>query len=99
MAALDYLTTYALLELSDKPHVYESGILAHWALQAGGFKGLLLVDALAVGTLCLLAVAARFLYSRFSFHGFARAAYVAFLLPYTVATLLASANNLVHTLT
>ena len=98
LAVLDYLSTYALLELSHKPYVYEQGPLAHWALQAGGYTGLLLMDVLAVGTISLLAVASRTLYSRFGFNGFARAAYVAFLFPYTVAALLATANNLVRTL-
>ena len=98
LALLDYLSTYALLELSGKESVYERGLLAHWALQSGGFRNLLLMDTLAVALLCLVAIGVRFLYSRFGFTGFARAAYVAVLFPYAVAALLATANNLVRTL-
>ena len=97
LAVLDYLSTYALLELSNKPYAYERGPLAHWALQANGFKGLLLIDILEVGTLYLLAIAARSLYSRFGFYGYARAAYVAMLAPYAVAAFFATTNNLVWT--
>ncbi|MFQ5861001.1 MAG: hypothetical protein ACE5IG_05570 [Dehalococcoidia bacterium] len=86
------------MELSGKSYVYERGLLANWALHVDGFRGLLLVDMLVVGTLCLLATAVRALYSRFGFNGFARAAYVALLLPYTLAAFLATANNLVRTL-
>ena len=98
LAFLDYLSTYALLELSNKPYVYERGPLAHWALQAGGFGGLLMMDILEVGALYLLATSARFAYSRFGYFGYARAAYVVMLFPYVVAAFLATTNNLVRTL-
>ena len=97
VAVLDYLSTYALLELSGRLDVYEGGLIAHRALQLGGFRGLLLMDVVEVGTLCLLAASARFLYTRFGFNGFARAAFVACLFPYVVAALLATTNNLVGT--
>ncbi len=33
LPALDFLSTYVLLELANKRYVYESGPLASWALQ------------------------------------------------------------------
>jgi hypothetical protein len=97
IALLDYLSTYALLNLSNKPYAYERGPLAHWALEAGGFPGLLALDALDVTVLCLMAVAVRAVYARFGFVGYGRAAYVLVLVPYAVAASLAVVNNLVRT--
>ena len=97
LAALDLISTYLLLEVSGKAHAYESGPLASWALRRGGFNGLYIMDAVAVGLLCLVAVSARLFYSRFGFNGFARTAYVAVLVPYTVAALAAVVNNFVLT--
>ena len=97
LALTDYLSTYTLLELSNKPYAYERGPLAHWALQTGGFKGLFMMDILEVSVLFLLAVSARFAYSRFGFHGYARAAYVVVLTPFAVASIFATLNNLVRT--
>ena len=84
LAALDLLSTYVLLELSGNVHVYESGLLASWALQRGGFNGLYIMNAAAVGMLCLIAVSARLFYGRFGLEGFARTAYVAVLVPYVL---------------
>ena len=77
LAALDLVSTYALLELSGKTHVYESGPLARWALQIGGFNGLYVMNAVAVGFLCVIATSARLFYVRCGLNGFARTAYVA----------------------
>ncbi|MDO8751808.1 MAG: hypothetical protein Q7K03_11825 [Dehalococcoidia bacterium] len=98
LAVLDFLSTYALLELSHKRYVYESGPMARSALETGGFQALLVADFLAVGILCLLAVGARIAYSRFGYHGYARAAYVATLLPYVAVASFATVNNLVLTI-
>ena len=95
LAVLDYVSTYALLELSGKTHVYEGGSLAGWALRMGGFKGLLLVDVAAVSALLLTAVTIRFLYTRFGFKGFGRTALVLLLAPYAVITMAAVYNNIV----
>lgn len=97
-ACLDYLSTYAFLELSGKHGVYESGLLASRALELGGFRGLLLLDIAAVVGLCLLAGGVRYAYARFGFAGFARTAYVALLVPYALAALFATANNLLLSL-
>lgn len=97
IALLDYLSTYALLGLSNKPYAYERGPLAHWALEVDGFRGLLALDILGVVVLCLLAVTVRFAYARFGYGGYGRAAYVLLLLPYAVAASLATVNNLVRT--
>lgn len=97
VAVLDYASTYAVLELSGKAHVYESGPLASWALQMGGFTGLFLFDIAAAGTLLLAAVTIRALHYRFGFKGFGRAAFVVVLVPYTVITMAAIFNNVVLT--
>ena len=98
VAALDFLSTYALLDLSNKPNAYERGILASRALQVDGFRGLLIMNLLAVGTICLVAIGAKLLYSRFGYHGFARAGFVAAILPYTLAAFLAAVNNVIRTM-
>jgi len=63
LAVLDYVSTYAALELSGSNQVYEAGLLARWALQTGGFPKLLLVDTASIGMLIFLAVCAQFLYT------------------------------------
>lgn len=98
LAVLDHASTYALLELSGNEHVYESGPLARWALRLGGFKVLLVVDIAAVGVLSFTAVLVRYLYSRYGFAGYGRAAFVLLLVPYTVIALAAIYNNLLLTL-
>ena len=98
VAALDFLSTYALLGRFHRPYLFERGPLGHWALQTGGFKALLITEILAVGILWLLAAGARIAYSRFGYHGYARAAYVAMLLPYLAVASLAVINNLVRTI-
>ena len=97
LAALDLISTYALLELSGKTDVYEGGLLAKRALQLGGWNGLYIMNAVAVGFLSIVAVSARFFYGRFGLEGFARAAYVSVLVPYAVAESAAVANNVLMT--
>ena len=58
LAASDLISTYILLEVSGKANVYESGLLANWALSRDGFNGLYIMNAVAVGLLCVIAVAA-----------------------------------------
>lgn len=94
LAVLDYVSTYALLELSGKTHVYEAGPLASWALRMGGFTGLFLVDIAAASALLLAAVTIRFLNSKFGFKGFGRTAFVVVLTPYVVLTMAAIFNNI-----
>ena len=96
VAALDFLSTYALLDLSNKTNAYERGILASRALQIDGYRGLLIMNLAAVGAICLVAIGTRLLYSRFGYHGFARAGFVAAILPYTLAAFLAAVNNVVR---
>ena len=97
LAVLDYVSTYAALELSGKMDVYEGGLLASWALRMGGFTRLFWVDMAAVSTLLLAALAFRFLHSKFGFKGFGRTAFVVVLVPYIVITMAAIFNNIVLT--
>ena len=97
VAALDYASTYAVLELSGKTHVYEGGLLASWALRKGGFMGLLLVDIAAASVLLLTAITLRFLHSKFGFDGYGRTAFVLILVPYVVVTMAAIFNNVALT--
>ncbi|MDP6402321.1 MAG: hypothetical protein QF467_02100 [SAR202 cluster bacterium] len=94
MAALDHISTYLLLEFAGTDRFYESGLLAAWALKRGGFNGLYIMDAVAVGLLCVIAVTARLYYHRFGLNGLARTAYVAVLVPYAIAAQAAVINNL-----
>ena len=98
LVIIDYITTYVVLEFSGKAGIGEGGLMAAWALRIGGMGWLFLVDLGAVVLLTLAAFAARHLYSRFGFKGFARASFVALLLPYAVAALAAAVNNVVITL-
>jgi len=97
LAALDYVSTYAALELSGNKYIYESGPLAMWALKMGGFPGLFLVDVAAVGTLMLAAITIRSLHSKFGFKGFKRTAFAVVVIPYVVMTMAAIFNNIVLT--
>lgn len=97
LAVLDYVSTYAALELSGKMDVYEGGLLANWALRMGGFTRLFWVDMAAVSVLLLAALAFRFLHSKFGFKGFGRTAFVVVLVPYIVITMAAIFNNIVLT--
>ncbi len=95
LVGLDYFSTYVMLGLSGKLHIYEDGPLAGWALRTGGFGRLLWVELVAVGALCLGAITARYFYTRFGLKGYGRAAFVLLLLPYSFAALLAFSHNLV----
>ena len=99
LASSDLISTYVLLELSGKDHVYESGLLASWALRRGGFNGLYIMDAVAVGLLCVIPFSARVFYGRIGLAGYARAAYVAVLVPCALASAAAVVNNLTLALT
>lgn len=91
----DFLSTWALLDLSGRNDVYESGPLAFWALSTGGFLYLLLIDAIAAVVLSLLALVTRYLYSKHGHPGYGRAAFVFILTPYIVYTIYAVVNNII----
>jgi len=84
MAFLDYVSTFAALDLSGNTQVYEAGLVAKWALQTGGFPRLFVADIVMIGTLVCLAVGFRLLYTKLGFQGFGRAAFVLLLTPYFV---------------
>jgi hypothetical protein len=95
LAILDFTSTYILLDLSGKNSVYESGLLAMWAVDRGGFGFLLLVDMIAAVVLSLAAFTARHLYVKHGFAGYGRAAFVFLLAPYMVMAAIAIINNVV----
>jgi len=97
VAVLDYVSTYAALELSGKGYVYESGALAGWALRMGGFDALLMADIAAVVALLLGATATRFFCLKLGFNGFGRAVFVVLLVPYVVVAVAAAVNNTILT--
>jgi len=94
LAVLDYISTYAFLTLSNNS-VYEGGLIAGWALREGGFRGLLLIDILAIMTVLAIAMSARFIYVKSGFRGFGRAAFVVMLAPYVIITTAVVFNNIV----
>jgi hypothetical protein len=95
LAILDFTSTYILLDVSGKNNVYESGRLAIWALDRGGFLFLLLIDLMAAVILSLAALAARYIYVKHGCKGYGRAAFVVLLMPYIIITALAILNNLI----
>ena len=95
LAILDYVSTYAGLELSGKTDVYERGHIAGWALRMWGFKGLFLADLAIIGTIFLLAFGARFFYTKIGFKGLGRTAFVVLLLPYAIITTGVVLSNIV----
>jgi hypothetical protein len=95
LAILDFASTYILLELSHRNDVYESGLLAIWALDRGGFSYLLLVDIIAAVVLSLAALIARHLYTQKGYPGYGRAALVFLLAPYIFIALFAIVNNII----
>ena len=97
LVILDFCSTYAFIELSGNTKVYESGLLARWALQMGGFTRLFLVDLIATSSLLLAAIAVRIIYSRWGFSGYGRVAFVILLVPYVVVTIAAIFNNVALT--
>ena len=97
LAVLDYVSTFIALELSGNSKISEIGLLAKWALQTGGFPGLLLVDMVSIFTLIFLAIGARSLYTKLGFNGFGRAAFVLLLIPYFVVIWAVVVNNVLLT--
>jgi hypothetical protein len=97
LAVLDYISTFTALKFNISHRVYEAGSLAKWALTAGGFPMLLLVDGSAIGALILIALGVRALYTRFGFPGFARSAFVFFFVPYAIIILPVIINNFFNT--
>jgi len=95
LAILDFTSTYALLELSGKNNFYESGRLAIWALEIGGFPFLFVVDIAAAGVISLAAFTARHLYIKYGFRDYGRAAFVFLLTPYIIMTAFAIINNII----
>jgi len=91
---MDFASTYALLGLNKSQDVYESGRLAFWALERGGFPLLFIVDITAAVILSLAALIARRLYIKHGFTGYGRAAFVFILAPYIIVTVLAVTNNI-----
>jgi hypothetical protein len=95
LSILDFLSTYVLLGLSGKIGVYESGRLAVWALDRGGFPFLLLVDVVVAGALLLAALASRYMYTKYGYGDYGRAAFVFLLMPYVLMAVFAIANNII----
>jgi hypothetical protein len=94
-ATLDYASTYASLEMSAEEGLREIGVLGSWALQTGGFAGLLLADACALTALSLAAAAARTFCRKRGLNHLGRAAFVVLLLPYAFAAAAATVWNLI----
>ena len=95
LAFLDFASTYYVLELSGKANVSESGSLALWSLDNGGFLLLFIIDLLAAVFLALIALGSRHLYAKNGFPGYGRAAFVFLLIPYIVVAVFAVFNNLI----
>lgn len=97
LAVLDYVSTFAALELSGNPRIIEAGPLAGWALETGGFIMLFIVDVISIGALVLIALGVRALYIKLGFRGFARAALVFLLTPYAIIIMAVVINNVIVT--
>ena len=95
LCLLDFLTTYAAIELGRNKGIYEAGPLAGWALDTGGFGFLFLVDLTAACVLALIAFGARWVYLRSGLTGYGRAAFVIALAAYVLRTAFAVVNNVV----
>ena len=97
IAVLDFLSTYLLLEFSGNIFAYEGGLLAGWALRLGGMRWLLLVDILAAGILISVALALRYLFSKWGYSGYSRMFFIILQLPYLLMTAAAIINNILLT--
>jgi hypothetical protein len=97
LAALDFISTFIALNLNYSGQVFEVGLLAKWALQNGGFSGLLLTDIVCIGTLICLAIGVKYLYRKLGFNGFGRAAFVLLLIPYFLFIIGVVVNNVLVT--
>ena len=93
VAISDFLSTY--LVLTFKNNAYESGSVAQWALDKGGFFLLLGVDLMVAGVLSLAAIGIRSFYARIKVQGYGRAAFVFILIPYACFAAFAVANNII----
>ena len=89
---LDYISTHIALQNANN---YEDGPLAGWALRTGGFGLLFLIDVVAAGMFSLMAMLARYLYRKFGFPGYGRAAFIMLLAPYVVRTTIVVINNFI----
>jgi hypothetical protein len=97
LVVLDFCSTFAFLELSGNANLQESGPIARWALEMGGFSRLFLIDLIAACFLMVLAFAARTIYYRKGFKGYGRTAFIIILIPYIVITIAAVFNNVALT--
>jgi hypothetical protein len=95
LAILDFSSTYFLLELSNKNNAFESGIMAVWALDRGGFSFLFVFDIVAATVLSLAAFGAKYLFFKRGFKSYGRAAFVFLLAPYVIIATVAIINNLI----
>jgi hypothetical protein len=95
LSILDFLSTYVLLGLSGKAGVYESGRLAAWALDTGGFPFLFFSDLVIAAVLSLAALVSRYMYTRNGFRDYGRAAFVFLLIPYVFVAAFAIVNNII----
>jgi hypothetical protein len=93
LALLDFISTVTALNLSSRYGAQEVGILAKWAFNLGGFPGLFLMNAAAIGTLVLFATMVRAIFRRFGFSGFGRSAFVFLFVPYAVIIVPVIINN------
>jgi hypothetical protein len=89
----DFASTWFALE--HNANIGEAGTLAGWALDAGGYPLLFLVDLASIGLIGLLALAARYLFRRNRYPGYGRAAFVFIFVPYIIRTSLVVINNVV----
>jgi len=97
LVVLDFCSTFAFLELSGNENLYESGPVARWALEMGGFSRLFLVDLIAACVLMLFAFIVRKAYTSKGFKGYGRIAFILVLVPYIVITIAAVFNNVALT--
>jgi hypothetical protein len=97
LVVLDFCSTFAFLELSGNKNLYESGPVARWALEMGGFSRLFLIDLIAACVLMLFAFIVRKAYTSKGFKGYGRIAFILVLVPYIVITIAAVFNNVALT--
>lgn len=97
LAFLDFASTFTFLTYC-KGIVGEGGLLAGWALGAGGIPAILLMDVASVGLLIVLAFCVRSLYSSRGFQGLGRAGFVFLLTPYFIVVTAVVYNNIFATL-
>jgi len=96
VAVCDFLSTY--LGLNFKSNTFESGSLARWALNHGGYFRLISIDLAVAGGLSAIALALRSYYTRIGSPDYGRAAFVLVLLPYAFIAALAVINNMLFVL-